>query len=103
MPLAAVITEPKETAVSTKVWNLMYRLGATERVVGDAGNPHTRKSALEGADTITRNGWRVWVEHHATRKVLFQNPAEVAHQQSLQDKRVIEFAESNIPGFAQKQ
>ena len=88
--------------MNTKVWNLIYRLGTTERVVGDAGNPNTRKSALEGAETITKNGWRVWVEHHTTGTMLFQNQAEMAYQQSLHDKRAIEFAEANVPGFAQQ-
>ena len=88
--------------MSTKVWNLFYRLGTTERLVGDAGNPQTRKSALEGAETITKNGWRVWVEHHTTGTMLFQNQAEMAYQQSLHDKRAIEFAEAIVPGFAQQ-
>lgn len=88
--------------MSTKVWNLMYQFGATERVIGDAGNPQTRKSALEGAETITKNGWCGWVEHHTTGKRLLQNPAELAYQQSLYYKRIIEFAQANVPGFAQQ-
>lgn len=92
----------KEGIVSTKVWSLMYRLGTTWRVVGDAANPQGRKSALEGAATITRNGWRVWVEHHTSGKVLYQNPAEIAHQQSLIDKPINAFAEETVPGFARQ-
>ncbi|HDR9497165.1 TPA: hypothetical protein QDC06_000357 [Burkholderia cepacia] len=51
---------------TTKVWNLTYALGNTSRVVGDASNPRARASALEGAEKIEANGWRVWVEHHKT-------------------------------------
>ncbi|MFZ3139149.1 hypothetical protein [Polaromonas sp.] len=71
--------------MTTKVWRLMYRLGTTGRVVGDAANPQGRKSALEGAETITKNGWCVWIEHHTSGEVLYQNPAEMAHQRSLME------------------
>ncbi len=88
--------------VSTKVWNLMYRIGTVGKVTSAADNPVTRKAALEGAAVVTKNGWRVWVEHHTSGKILYQNPAEVAHQQSVEAKRVISFAEANVPGFAQQ-
>ena len=52
----------KESIVSVKVWNLMYRQGNTGRVIGDADNPQSRRSAHDGAETITKNGWRVGVE-----------------------------------------
>lgn len=86
--------------VSKKVWNLMYRVGKTGIVTGDAANPHQRKSALEGIEIITRNGWCAWIEHHTSKKILSQNLAEIAHQQALYSKRVIEFAEANVPGFS---
>lgn len=66
--------------MTTKVWNLMYALGNTGRVVGDSNNPHARKSALDGAATITKNGWRAWVEHQSTGVRIFANDAEKAHQ-----------------------
>ena len=62
--------------MTTKVWNLMYALGNTERVMGDAGNPKTRKSALEGAAVIEKIGWRVWVEHHTSAKRIFESARE---------------------------
>lgn len=68
--------------MSTKVWNLMYALGNTDRVVGDAGNPQARKSALEGAAVIDKNGWRVWVEHHTTGKRLYESERERAHREA---------------------
>lgn len=88
--------------MSKNVWNLMYRLGTMDRVIGSADNPQSRKSALEGAETITKNGWRVWVEHHTTGKILYQNPAEIEYQQSLVAAQVIAFAEENVPGFDAK-
>ena len=68
--------------MSVKVWNLMYEAGRTGRVIGDAENPQRRASALQGAATIERNGWRVWVEHHQTGKRIFQSELEVAHQKA---------------------
>lgn len=69
--------------MATKIWNLMYALGNTGRVTGDAANPQTRKSALDGAATIASNcGWRVWVEHHETKKRIFESPAEVSQRQA---------------------
>jgi len=68
--------------MSTKVWNLMYALGNTDRVVGDAGNPQARRSALEGAAVIDKNGWRVWVEHHETGKRIFESEREKAHREA---------------------
>lgn len=61
----------------------MYRVGTDGRVASSADNPVTRKVALEGAAVVTNNGWRAWVEHHTSGKILYQNPAEVAHQQSV--------------------
>lgn len=75
-----------------KIWNLMYRVGSTARVIGSADNPQTRKSALEGADTITKNRWCVWIEHHTSGKILYRNSDEVDYQRFLDAKRVIEFA-----------
>jgi len=69
--------------MSTKVWNLMYALGNTEQVVGDASNPQERKSALEGATVIDKNGWRVWVEHHTTSARLYENEREKAHRTAV--------------------
>lgn len=37
---------------TNKVWNLMYVLGNTDRIVGDANNPRARASAQEGAAKI---------------------------------------------------
>lgn len=88
--------------MSTKVWNLMYALGNTEKIVGDSENPQTRKRALEGAETITTNGWRVWVEHHVTGNRLYENPKEKLHQANKVAAAVIKFAEENVPGFVDR-
>lgn len=85
--------------MTTKVWNLMYALGNTARIMGDAGNPHSRKSALEGAAVIEKNGWRVWVEHHSNAKRIFESAREIEHRQAVEAKRIIEFAKANVPGY----
>ncbi|WP_137917147.1 hypothetical protein [Hydrogenophaga sp. 2FB] len=65
--------------MTTKVWNLMYAVGNTGRIFGDAGNPQVRASALDGAETVSKNGWRVWVEHHSSGKRIFESQAEKDH------------------------
>lgn len=65
---------------SNRVWNLMYALGNTSRIVGDSANPQDRAGAIGGAETITKNGWRAWVEHCETGKRIFENQAEVHHK-----------------------
>ncbi|WP_186168254.1 hypothetical protein [Burkholderia gladioli] len=65
---------------TTKVWNLTYALGNTSRIVSDASNPQVRTSALEGAEKIAANGWRVWVEHRKTGERIFESERERAHQ-----------------------
>ncbi len=65
---------------TTKVWNLMYALGNTSRIVGDASNPQARASALESAEKIEVNGWRVWVEHHKTGLRIFESEREKAYR-----------------------
>lgn len=60
----------------------MYALSTTSKVVGDSENPQTRKSAPEGAATIDKNGWRVWIEHHKTGARIFESDREKAHRES---------------------
>lgn len=73
--------------MTTKVWNLMYEAGNTGQIYGDAGNPQARKSALDGAATIDKNGWRVWVEHHKTGARLFESEREKAHRKDSTAKK----------------
>ncbi|MGA3979019.1 hypothetical protein ACI2UK_24490 [Ralstonia nicotianae] len=68
--------------MSNKVWNLMYALGNTDRIVGDADNPHARRTALEGAAVIDKTGWCVWVEHHKTGERLYEREREKAHREA---------------------
>lgn len=65
---------------SNRVWNLMYVLGNTGRVVSDAANPQDRAGALSGAETVAGNGWRVWVEHEGTGKRIFESKHEIEFQ-----------------------
>lgn len=66
--------------MTTRVWNLMYALGNTERIIGDDGNPQSRQAALEGAAAIDKNGWRVWVEHQTSAKRIFESAREIEHR-----------------------
>lgn len=86
--------------MSTRVWNLLYRAGTANRVISSADNPVTRKVALDGAAVVTKNGWRVWVEHHTTGAILYQNPAEQAYQQTLAADQ--DAAKANSPDFARQ-
>ena len=80
--------------MTTKVWNLMYVLGTTGRVVSESGNPQSRKTALAGAGVVDRNGWRVWIEHHRTGKRLYENAREKAHQADQPEQK---FASTESP------
>lgn len=53
----------------------MYVLGNTGRVVSDAANPQDRAGAISGAETVSKNGWQVWVEHHQTGKQIWKSDA----------------------------
>lgn len=68
------------TMASNRIWDLMYAVGNTGRVVGDAANPQDRAGALGGAATVATNGWRVWVEHKDTGKRIFESAAEQQHR-----------------------
>lgn len=85
--------------MTTKVWNLMYAMGNTGRIIGDAGNPQSRKSALEGAAVIDKNGWRVWIEHQTSAKRIFESAREIEHRQAAEAKRIVDFAKANVPGY----
>lgn len=66
-----------------RVWNVMYALGNTKRIIGAAGNPMVRAKAEEAFSTVSKNGWRCWVEHHETKKRLFENAREIEHKGEL--------------------
>ena len=71
--------------MSKKVWNLMDGMGTRGNVISSGGTPRSSKAAHEGVAVITRNAWRAWIERHGSGKVLFRNPTELAHRQSLRD------------------
>ena len=70
----------ESSMASNKVWNLKYALGNTERIVNDASNPQSKQSALDGAQVVNRNGWRVWVEHNETGERIFESQREKDHK-----------------------
>lgn len=87
-----------------KVWDVKYVVGNPamfSKVTTAAGGPFRRAEALNGAETVAVNGggWRVWVEHHETGKRIFESESERQFKQAEEAKRIIEFAERNVPGF----
>lgn len=91
--------------MSKKVWNLMYVAGnpaLLSRVFSSADNPMSRADALAAAEKVAGNGggWRVWVEHHTKANRIFESQSEKDHKAALHAKRVISFAEANVPGFS---
>jgi len=75
----------------------MYVVGKTGRVVSDADNPQDRTGALRGAETVSRNGWRVWVEHHQTGKRIFESQDEIAAKKDAHGRQLEEFVARNLP------
>lgn len=71
------------------------------RVTCNADNPMSRADALRAAETVAGNGggWRVWVEHHTKSERIFESQAEKDHKAAIEAKRVINFAEANVPGY----
>lgn len=59
--------------MSTKVWNLCYRAGNSNRVITAADSPQSKASAIEGAQRMRAAGnpWQSWIEHHKTGEVIF--------------------------------
>lgn len=50
------------------------------KVIDDGSNPLTREEAQEGFEKISKNGWRVWVEHHKTGVRIFENHLELQYK-----------------------
>lgn len=85
-----------------KVWEVCYVVGNPamfSKVIAADGGPFRRSEALDAAATVAGNGWRAWVKHYETGKRIFESEAERQFQRAAEAKRVIEFAERNIPGF----
>ncbi|HRQ47928.1 MAG TPA: hypothetical protein PK725_13330 [Rhodocyclaceae bacterium] len=87
---------------SQKVWSVKYVAGNPamgSKVTTGAGGPFRRAEALRNAAKVAANGWRVWVEHHETGKRIFESEAERQFKRAADEKRIVEFAERNVPGF----
>jgi hypothetical protein len=87
---------------SQKVWSVKYIAGnpaVFSHVRTDAGGPYRRADALAAAEKVAGNSWRVWVEHHETGKRIFESEAERQFKRDAEAKRIIEFAERNVPDF----
>lgn len=68
-----------------KIWNICYVVGNPKifsKVTEDAGNPMTRSEAIEGAEAIAGNKWRVWVERADTKERIFESDVEKAYRES---------------------
>lgn len=71
------------------IWNLKYIAGNPEmfsRVITAAGSPMKRSSALEGAEAVSKNGWRVWVEHADSGIRIFESEVEKMYLSAEQAK-----------------
>lgn len=85
-----------------RVWNVKYVAGNPamfSKVTVAAGGPFRRAEALRDAEKVAANGWRVWVEHHETGKRIFESEGGRQFKRDTEAKRIIEFAERNVPGF----
>lgn len=85
--------------MKTTVWNLKYFAGNTGRQFSDASNPQRRTEVLDAARQVANNGWRAWVEHTTTGKRIFESEAERIHREARANKRIVQFAVENVPGF----
>jgi len=61
---------------TNKVWIVRFYLGNSGRLSGDINNRMTRANAFADAAVIDKNGWRCWIEHHATGKRIYENALE---------------------------
>ncbi|WP_338927459.1 hypothetical protein IHE33_13490 (plasmid) [Mycetohabitans endofungorum] len=43
-----------------------------------------KRTRLQSACVIDKNGWRVWIEHHKTGERLYDSEREKAHRQAAQ-------------------
>lgn len=63
-------------------WELKYVAGNPETrfsVTSDAQNPMRRSKAVEAAERLAGNNWRVWVEHTKTGERIFESKQEIAY------------------------
>ena len=75
------LTRSGTYSMNNNVWKLMFISGSATKVVKHAEDrPLPRKVALDKAVAISRNGWRVWIEHYQTGKRLFENDAERSYR-----------------------
>lgn len=68
-----------------KIWNLMYVAGNPKmftKVIANASNPLKRSEAVEAAEQISKNGWRVWVEHVETKERIYESAIEIQYRQT---------------------
>ena len=63
--------------MTTKVWNVMYRLGTTDRIGRDSGSPMIKPRAISlGGHIANKTGWRAWVEHVDTKERAWESKTE---------------------------
>lgn len=84
--------------MNKKCWNLCYVAGNPAhftQVTKDATSPMTRADALESAQTVAQNGWRVWVEHTERPERIFESYQEIAFRTGAAPGST---ADSSTPG-----
>jgi len=78
-----------------KIWQVCYVAGNPAMfttVTKQSGGAQRRADALKDAEVVAKNGWRVWVEHHATQKRIWESDTETQWRRSQEAKRIIAFA-----------
>ena len=68
-----------------KLWNLMYVAGNPKiftKVIANASNPLKRSEAVAAAEQLSKNGWRVWVEHVGTKERIYESEIEIHYRQA---------------------
>lgn len=50
------------------------------KVTANASNPLKRSEAIEAAEQISKNCWRVWVEHVETKERIYESEIETEYR-----------------------
>lgn len=75
---------------SNQIWLLKYVIGAfgvCAHIRTDAASPFIRHKALESAERLAKNGWRVWVEHKETGERIYESEMEKLYNSGEMQRR----------------
>ncbi len=74
--------------MSKRIWNLKFVAGNPQKfsqIRSASDNPMNRAKALDGFQTLSTNGWRVWVEHAHTGKRIAESVLEKNWEASVKN------------------